>query len=369
MNLTIDNNTCHDIVYNGHYLKKLYFNNNLVWEKQDAHDYSQDYFTLESLEDGNTIGFYTENATPFSYSLDNGATWVQVNGQARRRFDWTMDNGDTVLLKANETNSAAAIYTFHCFATKTYNAKGNIMSLTNGDNFLSASTIYNDIFQGVFMSSNVVDASKLILPATTLATGCYYNMFNGCTSLVNAPELPATTLAQYCYQSMFNECTSLVAAPELPATTLASGCYLQMFYGCTSLVTAPELPATTLFYSCYEGMFKGCNSLVNAPVLPATTLAMTCYAFMFQGCTSLVNAPVLPATMLYSGCYQSMFQGCTSLKYIKAMFTTTPSDSYTKNWLYNVPSTGTFVKNRAATWTNIGTNAVPSGWTIQYASS
>ena len=26
---------------------------------------------------------------------------------------------------------------------------------------------------------------------------CYYNMFNGCTSLTKAPELPATTLANY----------------------------------------------------------------------------------------------------------------------------------------------------------------------------
>jgi len=34
---------------------------------------------------------------------------------------------------------------------------------------------------------------------------------------------------------MFENCTSLISAPELPATTLESGCYNQMFRSCTNL--------------------------------------------------------------------------------------------------------------------------------------
>ena len=34
---------------------------------------------------------------------------------------------------------------------------------------------------------------------------------------------------------MFQGCTSLTTAPELPATTIASSCYFNMFYTCTSL--------------------------------------------------------------------------------------------------------------------------------------
>ena len=34
---------------------------------------------------------------------------------------------------------------------------------------------------------------------------------------------------------MFTGCLSLTTAPELPATTLAEGCYFQMFYNCSSL--------------------------------------------------------------------------------------------------------------------------------------
>ena len=221
------------------------------------------------------------------------------------------------------------------------------------------------------------------LPATTLSGYCYQYMFQGCTALTTAPELPATTLSSHCYEYMFNGCTNLTTAPStLPATTLSNYCCYYMFSGCTSLTTAPALPATNLSgaSSCYQGMFGGCTSLTTAPALPATTLSSYCYYYMFNGCTSLTTAPELPATTLQNRCYYHMFGGCTSLttapnllsetlvidcysymfsgcskvNYIKAMFTTTPSASYTSNWVSGVKSTGTFVKNSAATWTTTG---------------
>lgn len=82
-----------------------------------------------------------------------------------------------------------------------------------------------------------------------------------------------------------------------------------------------------------------------------------------------MTAPELPATTLASNCYNGMFNGCISLNYIKAMFTTAPSTSYTNNWVYRVSSTGTFVKNPAAKWNVTGVHGIPSGWTVQTASS
>jgi len=71
------------------------------------------------------------------------------------------------------------------------------------------STTLSDVsaFATMFSEVGVVDASGLELPATTLATRCYANMFKDCTSLTAAPELPATTLANYCYNNMFYNCT------------------------------------------------------------------------------------------------------------------------------------------------------------------
>ena len=149
---------------------------------------------------------------------------------------------------------------------------------------------------------------------------------------------------------------------------LFDGCFYQLFGYNSGLINISEsfLPATTLAYYCYANMFAYCNSLVSAPALPATTLADYCYANMFYN-ASLVTAPTLPATTLTKGCYISMFINCTKLNYIKALFTTTPSSTYTSGWVTGVSSTGTFVKNSAATWNVTGVNGIPSGWTIQTA--
>ena len=90
---------------------------------------------------------------------------------------------------------------------------------------------------------------------------------------------------------------------------------------------------------------------------------------MFYGCTGLTTAPELPATTLAQGCYANMFYDCTSLNYIKAMFTTIPTNSCTYRWVSGVASSGTFVKNSAATWNVTGINGVPTGWTVETASA
>ena len=121
----------------------------------------------------------------------------------------------------------------------------------------------------------------------------------------------------------------------------------------------------------FYGLFSGCTNVVSAKnmSLPATTLAEYCYSSMFSGCTSLTTAPALPATTLVTFCYNSMFNGCTSLNYIKAMFTDTPSSTYTSNWVNGVATSGTFVKNSAATWDVTGVNGIPTGWTVETASA
>ena len=88
---------------------------------------------------------------------------------------------------------------------------------------------------------------------------------------------------------------------------------------------------------------------------------------MFGDCSSLTQAPELPATTLVDHCYDSMFYGCSKLNYIKALFTTEPSDKYTYNWVYGVSSTGTFVKSSAANWNVTGVTGIPDGWTVTTA--
>ena len=233
---------------------------------------------------------------------------------------------------------------------------------------LPATTLADQCYQGMFAGCTSLTTAPE-LPATTLADYCYTAMFRSCTSLTTAPTLPAITLAESCYEQMFSRCASLTTTPELPAITLAKSCYSWMFHECTGLTTALELPATTLAESCYKNMFRGCTSLATAPVLPAITLADGCYEQMFSGCTSLTTAPELPAVTLVKSCYVAMFDGCSSLNYIKALFTTTPSATYTGAWVYGVAATGTFVKSPDATWDVRGGHGIPNGWTVETATN
>ena len=201
--------------------------------------------------------------------------------------------------------------------------------------------------------------------STPLTTYAFFALFEGCTSLLSAPELPATTMEQGCYSQMFSGCTALKSAPELPAEALAYNCYGRMFKGCSALTYVPDLPATKMEAYCYNSMFANCTSLKFAPELPAKRLESNCYQHMFEGCTSLTSAPELPATELVSNCYEFMYKDCHNLRYVIGLFTTEPSEKTTKDWLSGVAASGTFIKSEKATWDVTGVHGIPEGWRIE----
>ena len=293
------------------------------------------YLTIEALENGLTAKLST-NAC--EYCINGDGVWKTLTANTTTP---SINQGQVISFRGNLTPSKyVGIGTFTI--SKKCNLKGNCMSMLFGDdaeNNYSLSGNGYAFYELFYNCYYIIEVSPNFLSATTLAEYCYCYMFRGCTSLTTAPELPATTLTNYCYNYMFQGCTRLTTAPELPATTLANDCYAYMFQGCASLVTPP-------------------------PILPATTLAKYCYQCMFRNCTSLTTAPELPATTLAKYCYAYMFYDCSKLNYIKAMFTTTPSSSYTNSWVYGVSSTGTFIKNKDATWNVTGNDGIPSGWTV-----
>ncbi|MBO7325478.1 MAG: hypothetical protein J6U57_08670, partial [Bacteroidales bacterium] len=183
--------------------------------------------TFVAREDGMTVSF----TAPCSYSLD-GSTWVEL---AANTATPAINTGGTISFRNYVSSTGTSIGTFS--SNKTFDLKGNIMSMLFGQNFIEQNSLvyHRGCFTDLLKMSRVVDASKLYMPATTLANSCCQEMFSGCTSLTQAPELPATTLGDGCYHSMFKGCTSLTQAPELPATTLIASCYNSMFRNCTSL--------------------------------------------------------------------------------------------------------------------------------------
>ena len=295
-------------------------------------EYSTDTSTWSTWDGTTTLSSAISGSDNVLYLRGTGNTVITGNSS---NYKWVLTGSDIACIGNIESllDYATVESGLHPnMATSCYYYMFNgCTSLTQAP-ALPATTLADYCYYAMFQGCTSLTQAPA-LPATTLKASCYYAMFQGCTRLTQAPALPATTLADYCYRNMFYGCTSLTQAPALPATTLTTYCYYYMFWGCTSLTQAPALPATTLAEKCYNRMFNGCTSLTQAPALPATTLAKYCYNRMFNGCTSLTQVPSLPATTLVDYCYRNMFYGCTGLK-----LSSSKTDEYTQ--AYRIPSSG-----------------------------
>ena len=257
-------------------------------------------------------GSFSSNPN-LQYRVNEGAWNDYVFGQTG---DIHVVAGDVVNWKGLNTSglSTSSSNYLNFVISDKVNLSGNIMSLIYNEDFVDKTVIPNNYcFFCLFKGSSIKTVSSDFLPATTLKSDCYREMFEDCKSLVNAPELPATKLADSCYWMMFNRCSNLVKVPE---------------------------------------------------ILPATTLEPYCYIMMFMNCSSLVTAPSLPAKTLSSSCYQNMFLGCSKLNYVKSLATDISASNALNNWLLNVSASGTFVKPAGVSYPS-GASGIPQKWTIQ----
>ena len=326
--------------------------NSTYFVNTPSYDYGQFSATANCYLYGNIMSLVSD------YTTDENTFASNVTLTGEQTFYRLFDNNTNIKSHGSKPLLLpATTLTTGCYQEMFYNCTG----LTTAP-ALPATTLANDCYWFMFCSCTGLTTAPA-LPATTLADCCYKQMFLGCTGLTTAPDLPATTLADCCYDYMFADCTSLITAPDLPATTLAYGCYEYMFFGCTELTTAPALPATTLADDCYYSMFCGCTSLTTAPDLPATTLADDCYNSMFSGCTELTTAPVLPATTLTDHCYEYMFYGCTKLSSITCLAEGYIDSNKCNNWVYGVAYTGNFTRAANSYWDR-GTSGIPHDWTV-----
>ena len=125
-----------------------------------------------------------------------------------RTINIPVNKGDKVYLKGDAlcwytscdgTSTRSSNNNLHIASTAKFSISGNILSLFYEDNFKNYKTFpkipsgeygnYNPRhFSFVFFESTFLyDAQELKLP-NDATEQCYYGMFNGCTSLVQAPE-------------------------------------------------------------------------------------------------------------------------------------------------------------------------------------
>ena len=376
-------------------------------EEEREQEYLHMPFTIEALASGN-VTWQSLGSDTASYSVDDGETWETMTSATTI----AVSAGDEVQVKRSQYSAASTPVTA-LKSSGNFNVKGNLMSLTHGDNFESAGAVTNP-FNWMFSSCNtLISAEHLQLPATAITSSyagysgmfgscanllhgpkhlpatslnpngqTYQYMFSGCTNMVDGPrEIAATVYGNYECGSMFANCSALTVAPVINALSAGAQACQGMFDGCASLVTAPEIPITAFTgQNPCASMFSNCTSLVNGPsILPAMTLTNACYNGMFAKCSSLVKAPALPATELQGYCYAAMFSGCTSLVNAPVLPATTGATiaasgygyanlfqgcsslgyikmmmiedfPYFEKWVQGVPNSGTFVMNSNAVW-------------------
>lgn len=328
-------------------IKKIYVNGTRVWPIKFI-DYSEPFYVENITNSTETLSIKKSNSGAPTLSVQysrNKLNWTAMSNTSTTARTLTVQPGEKIYLRCSANgwgNTSTASY--RNSITGVSKVGGNIMSLLYGSNFTGNETTFpstnTNAFAYIFReNSNLLDASELLLPATTLTAGCYLGMFTQDRSLVNGPKkLPAETLATDCYRSMFEYCNSLTECPDLPATTLAN--------------------------TCYRGMFIECTALTTLPKLNATTLAIGCYQIMFRYCTGVTEAPDLNVSTLVADCYRGMFDGCTSLNYVKCLAENNIDPTGNVYiWLQDVAATGTFVKKTGVTWST-GSSGIPSGWTV-----
>jgi hypothetical protein len=163
------------------------------------HNYSLDYLTFVALESGTFTFNSNDNTATINYSLDNGNTWVEL---ASGSSTPTITAGNKVLWKGElEVSGSGSFATSGNFSSSgTCDIEGNIMSIIAGDDFAQATEVVQKQFSRTF-SVKVVNAKNLILPATTLADDCYYEMFGVTSYMLNEPQIPDSVVpleSRYC---------------------------------------------------------------------------------------------------------------------------------------------------------------------------
>ena len=190
--------------------------------------------TFKATQNRSTVKLRRGNGSPtgdFQTSRDGGNTWTDYTiGTAI-----TLNTGDEVSFraKADRTSDQNNRSYFYFMMEGKIEAWHNVMSLYRTNDFATYNTVVKYAFFRLFEGCHSLTKAP-VLPATTLADGCYDSMFYYCDSLTEAPVLPATTRAAYCYESMFSH-SSLTKSPVLTITPLDTYCYRYMFDGCGSL--------------------------------------------------------------------------------------------------------------------------------------
>lgn len=335
------------------------------------YEISSDMFGFSSSTGECSLSLVSYGSTPPQVSLMYttsvaGADWTDYENGT----EVSAPAGEKLYFRAKTSNSGFGnpngySYGGWKFSTSSSGvaAFGNAMYLlsVNGGTSFSRNRALSALFEGC---TGLVDAGSLRLPVVNLsgAQAVYAQMFASCTGLTTGPALPATTLGTSCYYEMFAGCTALASLtrPYLyNVTNLPDYCGYHMFYGCSSFAPIMKIAAKTAYRSAFDGAFAYTNII----------------GYVMNDYT---NVKTIVGSDLNNHSFDRMFEGITSKsvshpKTISVGFDNnwpTYGQTLTLGWVSGVPAsaTHTFTSPYAGD-TAHSDDLVPVGWTARSATT
>lgn len=137
--------------------------------------------------------------------------WISKTSTNSNSNNFLVYSGDTVQFRGINEKYGTDYDSYSTFSgsTASFNISGNINSLIDYENINDITAVTAFAFNYLFASCGVVDASKLVIPSSSVGSWGYSYMFKGCTSLTKSPQIMAENLGNNSCQGMFSGCTNL----------------------------------------------------------------------------------------------------------------------------------------------------------------
>ena len=278
---------------------KIKIGDSVIWEKKTVVD-ETDYFYIENTYNGtNTITFdtyklgslasYNKYAKKIEYSTDK-RNWNTLTFNTSTPQTINIESGEKLYLRNDSGGfnyyDIAQFYT-NINTSQNCVVGGNINTLINYNDVDNASLKgdYGCFYRLFKDAKNITDASNLIIPSTNIVKSYCREMFSGCSSLVNAPELPATTLANKSYNYMFGNCSKLNSITVHAGDISASDCTTSWLSGVASTGTFNNLGFAPFEIDSSSGIPSGWTEIVP----PIQSITANPDTFTIKSYNSSVN--------------------------------------------------------------------------------
>ena len=318
-------------------------------EGDEGYILSDEYFFVEGASEihlSNVFGY----RYILSYSYDR-VNWTDfksdVTGLDPSKRIYLRDASTTEIMKAFDSISFGA--------GDRVSVGGNILSIVyyNSENwFRVTETTSSYTFSHLFKNcTQLVDASKLVIPITRMNEFDFWEMFYGCTQLEAAPkELYFEDVPKGGCESMFEGCSKLLTTPKFNIRTIGERGCKRMFANCSKInsvsrfnissigkngleeafLSAHSLRKVDMIInavenSSYKNTFRNCRSLsartylndsyyIDSISIRTSDLAEDCFYGTFAECYTLEEFGDLPGITAAKNCYYEMFLNATSLR-------------------------------------------------------